>query len=593
MPIDTSARARVLGIDVQYADLRGGGITFLPQRVAVLAQGSTDATYEATKFRATSAAEVGQKVGFGSPAHLITRQLLPANGDGVGTVPVTIYPLPNVPGATPSISTLTAVGTQTTLGTYRASIGGVLSQPFLVRANATPSDAYGAFYTAIQSVLEMPVVAELAYGTPASAAGPNNTGDGTISAVTVTGAPASGTYTLTCTVAAVNGGTFSLRGPQGGTVPGAIVLSGTPSAATPFDVGGIAFSITDGAADFVIGDSFTITIPANSVTLTSKWSGASANALGVSIEGPDAGIVWAIVQPTGGALNPDLALALAQFGGTWETLVINALEVEDTAALNALQEFGEGRWGQLERKPFVAFVGNTTATVDEAIEPTSPRKDDRINCQLVAPASPELPFVVCARQVARIAKMANNNPPTDYGAQRATGLVPGPDAYQWNYVQRDQAVKNGCSTIEVKDGVINISDVVTFYHPTGEDPPGYSYVVDIVKLQNIIYSFDREFSKVEWNGAPLIPDDSPTVNPLARKPKNAKAAAAALLDSLALYAILAESKDAKASMVVGISAQNPKRLDIQLTVQLSGNLNINSIDLAFGFYFGTLAAIAA
>lgn len=592
MPIDISARARVLGIDVQYKDLRGGGITFLPQRIAVLAQGSSTTTYTQEKFQATSAAEVGQKVGFGSPAHLIARQLLPANGDGVGTVPVTIYPLLDAPGAAAATVAVSATGTQTALATYRATIGGVQSAPFVVRANATPSDALGAYYSAVQAVLEMPVTAALTYGSPTGTADAANVGDGTISAVTITGAPGSGKYTVTCTQTASNGGAFVMHDAQGAVVPGEINLAGGSGAPTTFNVGGIAFTLTDGAVDFALGDAFAINVPATGLTLTTKWKGASASALKVTLTGPDAGIVWAHTT-TDGAGNPPLSLALAQFGTVWETLVINALNVEDTAAINQLQEFGEGRWGQTVRKPFVAFVGSTASTVGEAITPTSVRKDDRINSQLVAPGSPELPFVVCARQVARIAKLANNNPPTDYGAQRANGILPGPDAYQWDYVQRDQAVKNGCSTIEVKDGVINISDVVTFYHPTGEDPPGYSYVVDIIKLQNIIYNFDREFSKEEWNGAPLIPDDSPTVNPLARKPKNAKAAAAALLDSLALYAILAESKDAKDSMVVGISAQNPKRLDMQLTVQLSGNLNITSIDLAFGFYFGTLAQSAA
>lgn len=593
MPIDASARARVLGIDVQYKDLRGGGITFLPQRIAVLAQGATGATYPPTKFQVSSAAEVGQAVGFGSPAHLIVRQLLPANGDGVGTIPVTIYPLSDGASSAPAVGSITPSGTQTALTSYRVVVGGVKSERFVLRAGATVSDACGAIYTAIQGVLEMPVKAELTYGTVSSAPGPANVGNGTISAVSVTGAPSSGTYTLECSGAAADGGTFTLIDPQGGTVPGTITLSGGSGAASPFDVGGLAFTITDGTTDFALGDRFTITVPATDVQLTSKWAGSSANAIKVSLEGAERGIVFAIVQPTGGAANPSLAPALAQFGTTWETLVLNGLEVEDTAALNAVQEHGEGRWGQLIKKPYVAFVGTVAPTLAEATATPSARPDDRINCQLVAPGSPELPFVIAARQLARIAKMANNNPPTDYGAQKATGLVPGPDGSQWNYLQRDQAVKAGCSTIEVKDGVINLSDVVTFYHPTGEEPPAYSYVVDIIKLQNIIYNFDREFSKVEWNGAPLIPDDSPTVNPLARKPKNAKAAAAALLDSLALYAILAESKDAKASMVVGISAQNPKRLDITLTVQLSGNLNIISVDLAFGFYFGTLAALAA
>jgi hypothetical protein len=37
---------------------------------------------------------------------------------------------------------------------------------------------------------------------------------------------------------------------------------------------------------------------------------------------------------------------------------------------------------------------------------------------------------------------------------------------------------------------------------------------------------------------------------------------------------------------------NPKRLDLTVTVQLSGNTNIVSVDLEFGFFFGTQALVA-
>lgn len=592
MSVDISAVARVLGIDVQYKDLRGGGVTYLPQRIAVIAQGSSDASYSTNKFQATSAAHVGQTVGFGSPAHLIARQLLPPNGDGVGTIPVTIYPLEDDASAEAAEGAITPSGTQLAPASYRVIVGNVRSQPFVLRANADVSDACGAIYSAIQAVLEMPVAASIAYGAVTSQAMASNIGDGTLTAVSVSGTPTAGTYTLTCVQPVAEGGVFSLTDPQGGVVPGSITMTPGSGAASPFTVGGLAFTLTDGASDFAVGDGFTIKVPATEVTLTSKWKGASANGLKVVVEGPELGTVFAIEQPTGGLVNPDITSALAQFGTVWETLVINAQDIADTDTLNLLQEHGEGRWGQLVRKPYVAFTGNTAPTVGEAVAIPAARKTDRVNAQLVSPGSSDLPFVVAARQVARIAKMANDNPPTDYGAQRATGLIPGPDGNQWSYPERDQALKNGSSTIEVKDGIVTISDVVTFYHPTGEEPPAYRYVVDIIKLQNIIFNLDVEFSKVEWNGAPLIPDEQPTVNPLARKPKSAKAAVCALLDSLALEAIIADSKDAKASTTAVISAQNPKRLDVKLTVKLSGNLNIISVDLAFGFYFG-VSAVAA
>jgi len=72
----------------------------------------------------------------------------------------------------------------------------------------------------------------------------------------------------------------------------------------------------------------------------------------------------------------------------------------------------------------------------------------------------------------------------------------------------------------------------------------------------------------------------------------AVAAANALIDSLGLNAIISDPKTAKENTVAQINEQNPKRLDVALTVQLSGNTNIISVDLNFGFYFGTATPVA-
>lgn len=61
------------------------------------------------------------------------------------------------------------------------------------------------------------------------------------------------TWTLTCTAAAANGGTFSLRG----TVSGPQATPITVGNLYHSDTGDISFTITDGEADFVVGDVFT------------------------------------------------------------------------------------------------------------------------------------------------------------------------------------------------------------------------------------------------------------------------------------------------------------------------------------------------
>jgi len=494
--VDASAVARVVGIKTQFKDLRGGGILFLPQRIAVVGQGNTSAVYDTTKRQVTSATEAASLYGYGSPIHLAVRQLFPTNGDGVGTIPVTVYPLEDDGSGVAAAGDITPSGVSSGTASFRVRVNEIDSEDFVVSDGDAVADITAAITAAINAVLEMPVTA------------------------------------------------------------------------------------TDNTTD---------------VGLTAKWKGTSGNDLTVEVIATSedtTGVSYAITQPTGGLVNPDVDTALSQVGNVWETMVLNCLDIADTTALDAYQTFGDGRWGALVRKPLVVFTGNTATTVTAATTVSDARKTDRVNSQLVAPGSGELPLVVAARQLARIAKVANNNPPQDYGSQAATGLEPGADGDQWTYADRDSAVKKGSSTVEVKDGVVNISDVVTFYHPSGDPIPAYRYVVDIVKLQNIIFNLDLIFAVPEWDGAPLIPDDQPTVNRSAKKPKAAVAAVCAMLDSLGLNAIISAPETAKENTFAAINEQNPKRLDVATTVQLSGNTNIISVDLNFGFYFGQATVVA-
>ncbi len=489
--VDASAVARVVGIKTIFKDLRGGGILFLPQRIALVGQGSTASVFATTKRQVTSAVEVATLYGFGSPLHLASRQLFPTNGDGVGTIPVTAYPLTDDGSGVASAGDIAPTGTVTKAGAFIIRANNIDSASFVVAIGDSLPDIATAMAAAVAATLEMPVT--------------------------------------------------------------------SAAAATP-----------------------------DRIDTTSKWKGTSANDIFLEVVGPsDTGITFAVTQHTGGLVNPDVDIALNQVGNIWESLFLNCLDIIDTTTLDKFSTFGEGRWGPLVRKPMVAFTGTTEADVTTAITIPDARKTDRVNSQLVAPGSNDLPFVVAARQLARIAPVANNNPPRDYGSQDASGLIPGTDAEQWTYPQRDQAVKAGSSTVEVKDGVVNLSDTITFFHPSGDPIPAYRYVVDIIKLQNIIFNLDLIFATAEWDGAPLIPDNQPTINRDAKQPKAAVAAVSAMLDSLGLNAIISDPETAKANTLAAINDQNPKRLDVTTTVQLSGNTNIISVDLNFGFFFGT------
>lgn len=97
-------------------------------------------------------------------------------------------------------------------------------------------------------------------GAATSAALGTNTGNGVMGAITVSAAAKIGDYKLIIIEPAANAGTFIVEDPDG-------VEIGHGNVAAAFAAGGLAFTLADGATDFLSGDSFTI-----SVTGTTKYA---------------------------------------------------------------------------------------------------------------------------------------------------------------------------------------------------------------------------------------------------------------------------------------------------------------------------------
>lgn len=100
----------------------------------------------------------------------------------------------------------------------------------------------------------------------AAAANAGNTGNGTVTAATVVEGPEVplvGVYKLSCTAAVVNGGNFKLEDPNGRLVAAGLAMTVGAGAATIFEVGGLRFTLTDGATDFAAGDFFNLTVAAD------------------------------------------------------------------------------------------------------------------------------------------------------------------------------------------------------------------------------------------------------------------------------------------------------------------------------------------
>jgi phage tail sheath gpL-like len=220
--------------------------------------------------------------------------------------------------------------------------------------------------------------------------------------------------------------------------------------------------------------------------LTAKWAGSGGNEIVIRVKTEAAGVTLGVTAMAGGAVDPDIEPALSAIGQVWETFIMDCLPWKNAARLDQYQAFCEGRWSELEKKPCMVAHGSTdnyatrTAVTDQ-------RKNDYANFLIQSTGSPEPSFVVAAKGLTGIMNTANSNPPMGYKTP-LSGLEAGTDAAQENYQTRNNAFAKGASTNIKSGSSAELSDVISFYHPDGEAIPSRRYVVDLVKLQNIVFN---------------------------------------------------------------------------------------------------------
>ena len=158
-----------------------------------------------------------------------------------------------------------------------------------------------------------------------AAADGGNSGDGTASAVTLGAKAEPGLYTLTCIAAAVNGGTFQVQTPSGYRLPDLEV--GQAYADDHLNV-----TLSDGAADFVVGDTFTVDVSGDGKVVALDLSGVDGSQDPV-------GIIAAAVTAPDGTDTDGLAIIrdaiLADHAIVWPGGITAQQKTDAIAALEA------------------------------------------------------------------------------------------------------------------------------------------------------------------------------------------------------------------------------------------------------------------
>ena len=337
--------------------------------------------------------------------------------------------------------------------------------------------------------------------------------------------------------------------------------------------------------------------------LDSKWTTTTANEIDIDIDvnNEDAGISYTLPVMANGGGAFDISTALANIGEIWTTGIINTF---DKTLFDVFEDFngvpsdlgGSGRWNALVAKPLIACTGTKESVKTNLFVFSSGRKDDLTNCMAPAPNSLGFTFEAAANMMGVFLSVMNVKP-------HSTAA----DMYYWdmpfpingeigafkNYTGgRDDLVKEGISTVTVDESRgYRIEDFVTFRRldEQAQNQKDWRYCRDIVGIDfNVNYNY-RILEETNLYGKTTVPDSATISTDVSKevvKPKQWKGDVYKLFKDLSEVALIADPDFSKASLMVGISGENPKRFNTSFDYQRTATVRISSTTAGAGFYYG-------
>lgn len=138
----------------------------LPQIVALFGEANTanQIGLDTDPYEFTTARQVANRYGYGSPLHQMARILRPVNSSGIGGIPTVVFPQSSDSNAAPTIREWTITGSATANTTHRVVVNGrdtidFLGYDYSVIKGDTATSIAKKIADAINSVLGAPVIA--------------------------------------------------------------------------------------------------------------------------------------------------------------------------------------------------------------------------------------------------------------------------------------------------------------------------------------------------------------------------------------------------------------------------------------------------
>jgi len=269
------------------------------------------------------------------------------------------------------------------------------------------------------------------------------------------------------------------------------------------------------------------------VDFTSKSEGLWGNDITLAFnlrardESP-VGVLAVITDMASGAGTPDVQTALDGLGTgdnqneNFFTDVICGYG-QDTSTLDKISVYNGvgndfvGNYSKTVARAFRALVGDTvpgTGALTTLISAADGRAElDRTNGVIGAPGEFYHPMEIAASVVGIMARTNNLRAQDNYVNKIIPNMPPtslGSDRWTNDYTLRDDAIRNGVGTTQVKNLTLTVQDVISFYRPAAVVPEsnGYRSMRNIAIIQNLEANNKANFERAFWQNITIVEDSN-------------------------------------------------------------------------------------
>jgi len=264
-----------------------------------------------------------------------------------------------------------------------------------------------------------------------------------------------------------------------------------------------------------------------SKTKEASWSDDITLAFNIKPgEALPAGVVYAIVDMTGGSGTPDVQDALDAMGiGDQQNEMFftdivcgygaDTSTLDKISAYNGLPNAKTGNYKGETGRPFRALYGDVqtgTAGLNALIAAADLRVEtDATNGVLAVPGSYHHPMELAANAVGVEARIQNVRAQQNVVDQIMPGIIPAPKEDRWTDTfdpNRDLAVKKGISPTMVKNNTVVLQNMMTFFRPAALpiDNNVFRSRRNIAITQNIWNDLTIVFALEKWKGFTVVED---------------------------------------------------------------------------------------